>query len=89
LLAYEGEEDAQDEEFLEGTVPTETASPAPDGGAPSATHAIDSEALIATSPGASSADAGASAEFQPNTANTPGANRGDPDAGAAPEPPPF
>jgi penicillin-binding protein 1A len=79
LLAYQGQEDAVDEEFLEGTAPAEISSPdagaevaEPDAGAFSG---LDPELLQAHLP-AAEADAGPIAHFGP-------------DGGLIEEPPPF
>jgi penicillin-binding protein 1A len=91
LLAYEGQENSADEEFLDGTVPTQTA--APDAGAPEAGRAAESETIMATAPGAAAVDAGANAPSDPATPapaeNSEAPMSFGPDAGIVPEPPPF
>jgi penicillin-binding protein 1A len=81
LLAYAEQEDAVDEEFLEGTAPTEVSSP--DAGAALATadggadaSAVDPELVQANVPLLPASDAGAVAAARP-------------DAGPVEEPPPF
>ncbi|HMJ10720.1 MAG TPA: PBP1A family penicillin-binding protein [Polyangiaceae bacterium] len=87
LLAYDGQEGAIDEEFLDGTVPTESA--VPDAGTEEALGAVESETLMATTPGSTVPDAGAAvdlpaARVAPDMPITFGQ-----DAGVLPEPPPF
>ena len=78
LLAYVGQEDSVDEEFLEGTAPTEISSP--DAGAPvaevDAGTGIDPELVQANVPVLAPSDAGAVVLASP-------------DGGLAEEPPPF
>jgi penicillin-binding protein 1A len=87
LLSFEGQTDAVDEEFLDGTAPSQTASP--DAGADAGANvAVESETL--------GADAGARAEDAGGPV-LPAAITRDPsapiefggDAGPVPEPPPF
>ncbi|MFZ5889933.1 MAG: penicillin-binding protein 1A [Myxococcota bacterium] len=97
LLAYPGQTDAVDEEFLDGTVPTESAKPE---AAPGATTAVDDEATQ----GAHAAPPAPSEPAKPSAPpdKAPGANDGarEPDgkkpsagldahAAGSPEPPPF
>jgi penicillin-binding protein 1A len=74
LLAYDGQLDSIDEEFLDGTVPSETASPSPPG---TEATAVDDEAR------ASAAGGGAPSSPPPVTAGKAGLEAG------IPEPPVF
>jgi penicillin-binding protein 1A len=89
LLAYDGQDGALDEEFLDGTVPTETA--APDPSAPEAGHAVESETIMAntTAPSAPNTDAGAPPQPPVHERGTDNVISFGGDAGPAPEPPPF
>jgi penicillin-binding protein 1A len=88
LLAYDGQEAAVDEEFLDGTVPTQTA--VPDAGSSESGRAVESETIMATSITASTqSDAGAAAESPSAAKDAEAAISFGPDSGVAPEPPPF
>ncbi|HEY6557475.1 MAG TPA: PBP1A family penicillin-binding protein [Polyangiaceae bacterium] len=86
LLAYDGQEGAIDEEFLDGTVPTESA--VPDAGTAEPSDAVESEMLMATTPGSTVADAGAATEPAAATETETPTPFGE-DAGVQQEPPPF
>ncbi len=77
-LAYEGEEDAVEEEFLDGTVPTAVASP--DAGAEGGTGGVDAGVAGATP---RAPEAGAAAEAGPVVHPVAA------EAGPIDEPPPF
>lgn len=72
LLPYPGQSDAIEEEFLEGTVPTEVATP--DAGAPAPDAGPDDETAAAKTPadaGVSDAGAPPGNETEPSTASPP------------------
>jgi penicillin-binding protein 1A len=81
LLAYSGQEDAVDEEFLEGTVPTDTAQP--DAGAPEAGVPHEGEAALSNG----TAEIPGSLPPAPTPETVPVSGNEPPDSGV--EPPPF
>jgi penicillin-binding protein 1A len=90
LLAYAGQTDAIEEEFLDGTVPSDTAAPA----APAnPTAAVDDEATEGTQGTNASSPAEPPRGPDPEPGGAPGSaamgNLPPRDAGLAPEPPPF